>query len=1312
MTGIVSRGHRGLVFFRHLFLIAMFVGFGFASLATAQGTGIPVPPGTWVKVLTRDLPVQTNDWEQLVYISPIQRSMMLSQYHQNNSEPNESLIGYNFDANSWDVMDMGGLFHTENMPEGGESQGYFDFNPLNNTIDYHCCTSGSNQAENVNHTWWFDVVGQSGRDKQTPLEPLSLQAGGAFDVAHNVAVLYGGASYVGTWLYYPGNNYWQPITTAGTPPDPSVILPGMAYDSTAQQVFLYGGRSSSGTTYYPDLYYYDVPTNTWSFVSPANGVKPPARCCMNFAYDSTNNIFLLYGGKAASCQGITLCGGAGILGDTWVYDPSSNIWTQINTPQMPKVNTVSDFTRLAYDSDHNAFVLAHLGSGGYFEGNWTSLAMQTWLFRYAGAGPNAATQISTAQPSAGSLNRNLQSWAKDPTLATSGNSLYVGWSETGSPFDTSQAAWPHIYADQYAGGNWATLGSYSSISVSNVEAHAPSLAVIGGTPWISWYQNISRVPQIYTASWNGSTWQGGAAVGLVGTSAVQGRSVLGQVAGVPYIGIIEVNKSVSPQSAYAYVKNWNGTSWGLVGSGALNFNTKAGTTATSISLASDGTYPYVAWTEYFRTSTVSNSQSSTNPQAYVSRWNGTQWTPVGGSLNVSPSSGWAGDVSIVYFNGQPYVAWTERSQSGNAQLYVATWNGTGWILTGSGSLNQGGTNGWAYRPSLVTDSAGSNLYLAWVEQTALGQKAHVFVSQFIGGVWSLLGGPLNADPVNGSAQRVSLGVLDGQPVAAWSEVIFGAVRQVYVAQWNGSAWTQLPGNLVKDTTAPSKPSALTAVAVSGNQINLAWTGSTDLVGVNGYYVYRNGTQVGNATSSDSYQDTGLTPSTAYTYTVAAYDAAGNISAQSSKAIATTLAGNGPTVSFAVPASGATLTGVVNLSVNATDGAGIAFVQFQLDGTNLGSPVMGQGPTYSMSWNTTTATNGSHALSAIATDNSGFAGTASMTITVNNSTQLTEPVISGVAANGVNSTGATIVWTTDESASSQVQYGTTSSYGSSSTLNSTLVTSHTVVLSGLQASTTYHYAVFSQDAQGNQNNSGDMVFTTSAAGLQTLLQIQGNSSEVSGTSNGSVITPSVAPGGFTGAVVVNGSGTVNFTPAQSGYGVYFLNCCGNTKNAYFNFGGTTIGNIFKVTQGTVSFSLQSRYSFAQRQSTAAAARYTFDARDGSGVHQFSFLTQVAGSQLEFNYMLGGVSHVYYVPVGTENTLFGNGVILQVTLNWGASGGSLYLNGALAQATSYSTPSASWTSTSNFDLGAYQYSSYGGYNVSDDVILGFTVAGPAQ
>jgi len=1283
-----------------LVFVLIFIPSVIAGTVNAPGPAIPVPPGTWVKVLTQDLPAQTNDWEQLVYVGPLQRSVMLSQYHQNNSEPNESIVGYNFDTNSWDVLDMGGLFHTENMPEGGESEGYFDYNPNNNTIEYHCCTSGSNQAENVNHTWWFDVLGQSGRDVQTPNEPLSLQPGGTFDVAHNVAVMYGGASYVGTWIYDPVANSWQPKSTLGTAPDPSVILPGMAYSSTAQQVFLYGGRNSGGTTYYSDLYYYDVPSNTWTLVSPAGGTKPPARCCTNFAYDSTNNIFLLYGGKNSS----------GVLGDTWAYDPVANTWTQLNPPVSPAINSVSDFTRLAYDSDHNVFVLAHLGSGGYFGGNWTSLAFQTWLFRYAGAGPNAASLLNSAQPAPGSLNRNLQSWAKDPALAASGNSLYVGWVETGSPFVTTQAAYPHIYANQYSGGNWSNLGgTYSSISGSTYEAHAPSLAVIGGTPWISWYQNVNRVPQVYAASWNGTSWQGGP-VGLVGSSSVQGRSMLAQVAGTPYIGLVEVNKSVSPQSAYAYVKSWNGKSWDLVGSGSLNIRQSAGSTATSISLATDGVNPYAAWTEYFRSTSApgGGGMTATNSQAYVSHWNGSQWTPVGGSLNVS-STGWANDVSIAYFGGQPYAAWTERTQTGNNQLYVATWNGAAWTLTGSGSLNQGGLNGWAYRPSLMADATGSNLYLAWVEQTALGQKAQVFVAQFIAGSWSMLGQALNLDPVNGSAQRVSLGVLNGQPVAAWSEVNLGAVRQVYASQWNGSTWLPLPGNPLKDTTPPTKPASLTAHAVSASQINLVWSASTDTVGVTGYFVYRNATQVGNVSSSLSYQDTGLNPSTTYTYTVAAYDAAGNISIQSPKASTTTLAGSpNPAVSFNSPSSGATLSGTVTLSANATDNVGIANVQFQVDGANFGSPVT-SGPPYSTSLNTASFANGSHTLTAIATDTLGLTASCSESVTISNSVLVAEPEISGISAGAITSSGATIAWTTDESSTSQVQYGPTPAYGSSTPLDTKFVSSHSVPLTGLQASTTYHYAVFSQDGSGNLNSSGDNVFTTSAPGLQTSLQIQGNASEVTGVTNGSTVTPTTAPAGFSGKVVVNGIGSVNFTP---GNGVYFLNCCANTNDAYFKFGGTTIGNIFNATQGQISFTLQSQYSYAQRKTSASAARYTFDARDGNGKHQFYFLTEVTSQGLQFSYQVGGAVHNYFVPAGTEDALFGDGVTLQVTISWGQNGATLALNGTLVQSASYAASTPSWTSASNLDLGAFEYSTYGGYNVSDDVILNFTVAGSAQ
>ena len=89
-----------------------------------------------------------------------------------------------------------------------------------------------------------------------------------------------------------------------------------------------------------------------------------------------------------------------------------------------------------------------------------------------------------------------------------------------------------------------------------------------------------------------------------------------------------------------------------------------------------------------------------------------------------------------------------------------------------------------------------------------------------------------------------------------------------------------------DTTAPSAPAGLTAAAVSSSQINLAWTASTDNVGVAGYKVYRNGVQIATTTAT-SYSSTGLTASTTYSYKVAAFDAAGNTSAQSATVSATT-----------------------------------------------------------------------------------------------------------------------------------------------------------------------------------------------------------------------------------------------------------------------------------------------------------------------------------------------------------------------------------------------------------------------------------------
>jgi hypothetical protein len=84
------------------------------------------------------------------------------------------------------------------------------------------------------------------------------------------------------------------------------------------------------------------------------------------------------------------------------------------------------------------------------------------------------------------------------------------------------------------------------------------------------------------------------------------------------------------------------------------------------------------------------------------------------------------------------------------------------------------------------------------------------------------------------------------------------------------------------------PANLTVTATSASQINLAWGASTDNVGVVGYQVYRNGANVGSSTNT-AYADTGLAASTSYSYTVAAFDGAGNVSGPSAPASATTLA---------------------------------------------------------------------------------------------------------------------------------------------------------------------------------------------------------------------------------------------------------------------------------------------------------------------------------------------------------------------------------------------------------------------------------------
>ena len=96
---------------------------------------------------------------------------------------------------------------------------------------------------------------------------------------------------------------------------------------------------------------------------------------------------------------------------------------------------------------------------------------------------------------------------------------------------------------------------------------------------------------------------------------------------------------------------------------------------------------------------------------------------------------------------------------------------------------------------------------------------------------------------------------------------------------------------------------------------------------------------------------------------------------------------------------------------------------------------------------------------------------------NDDTDTAPPVISGITISNITETTATISWTTDEPATSQVEYGETTDYGSTTALDETLISNHSVSLSELTMNTTYHFKVKSEDALGNGAMSNDNTLTT-------------------------------------------------------------------------------------------------------------------------------------------------------------------------------------------------------------------------------------------
>ncbi len=109
--------------------------------------------------------------------------------------------------------------------------------------------------------------------------------------------------------------------------------------------------------------------------------------------------------------------------------------------------------------------------------------------------------------------------------------------------------------------------------------------------------------------------------------------------------------------------------------------------------------------------------------------------------------------------------------------------------------------------------------------------------------------------------------------------------------WGGVQAEDRFGNGSTDTEAPSVPLNLIASNTTATATQLSWSSASDNIGVTGYDIYENGVYIASVTNN-TYNVSGLTAQTTYSYKVNAKDAAGNVSGFSANASVTTLSGAG------------------------------------------------------------------------------------------------------------------------------------------------------------------------------------------------------------------------------------------------------------------------------------------------------------------------------------------------------------------------------------------------------------------------------------
>ncbi|MDO8469620.1 MAG: Ig-like domain-containing protein [bacterium] len=350
----------------------------------------------------------------------------------------------------------------------------------------------------------------------------------------------------------------------------------------------------------------------------------------------------------------------------------------------------------------------------------------------------------------------------------------------------------------------------------------------------------------------------------------------------------------------------------------------------------------------------------------------------------------------------------------------------------------------AFVLSFTDDAAGTNNFNS-ASSTASSTVSNVVATKFLVTL-------ATSTPTAGSADTMTLTAANAGDI---TDTGYSATGKTY--NFLDASSTALSTHTSPNGTAPTIPASSTVQAAFSSGVASLATFTLTRAEVLGAITVNDATLTGTSTSvtvrhaaASTYTVTPSTATptagTAFNLTVTAKDTSGNT---------------------ASGVNGTVYTGVVFISASATAPYDLSPESYPFVSGDAGTKTFTSGVTL----------NTAQTVTITARDYADATITSSTSVTVSASADTTAPTISNIQASSITSSSVSIAWTTSEtSASSTIQYGTTSSYGSS-TVSTTSTTSHSRGLTGLIASTLYHFRVLSSDASGNTGTSGDQTFTT-------------------------------------------------------------------------------------------------------------------------------------------------------------------------------------------------------------------------------------------